>query len=143
SKRDNRAVVHGVVKRRTSQHKPVYKSYGYACGSSSFKLPQHSAGCRAMQIQLVTIATIEGWDHERLAVHVEPHVGQECGIQDRVNFLQVVRAALRQPPKHGSLSPPHGFSREKVAIQFVSQVLPPSMENACSHRGASGEAIHM
>ncbi len=35
------------------------------------------------------------------------------------------------------------FSRDRVHIQFVSHVLPPSEENACSQRGESGELIHV
>jgi hypothetical protein len=59
-----------------------------------------------------------------------------ASFSDDISFAQVHFASV------AVLSEPF-LSRESVHIQFVSQVLPPSTENACSQRGDTGELIQV
>src|SRR5262245_33945664 len=91
-----------------------------------------------MQVQLVPVAAKESGNHKRLAIHMKADMCQKGSIQDRGDGLCVMRPPRRQSSKFGSFGQVHSFTRVSVAIQFTSQVLPPSSENACSNLAELG-----
>src|SRR5262245_34150872 len=91
-----------------------------------------------MQVQFVAVAAVEGWNHEGLSIHLKTDMSQKTGIQDGVNGFGLVRAAVGQSAKFGASGQIHVFTRVSIAIQFTSQVFPPSSENDCSKRQEFG-----
>jgi hypothetical protein len=95
---DDRAVVDRVVERRAREHEPVEQRHGYADRDPGGQVAQHPARRRAVHVEEVAGARMKGGDDVRAAVDLEPDVAIQRLVEDRVDRLTVVAAALRLAP---------------------------------------------
>ena len=72
TERNNRSVIHGMMKCRPRQYQAVHDYDVYAGGHLRFEMTQHSAGSGAVQVQLVALSAKKRRDHKGLPIHVEP-----------------------------------------------------------------------
>jgi hypothetical protein len=94
---DHRAVVHGMVERRTRQHETIHQRYRYANGGAFVERMQHPAGRRAMNVDLIFVAHVQRRNHERLSFQDKTYVAEKTFVENCVHLLFVVQAALGQP----------------------------------------------
>src|SRR2546426_11308953 len=103
-----------MMKCRPRQYQAVHDYDVYARGHPRFEMTQHSAGGGAVQVQLVALSAKKRRNHKGLPIHVEPGMSYERIVQNRVDSLRVVRAAIRQSSKLRPRSQLHSFSRVNV-----------------------------
>src|SRR5579884_1115194 len=63
-----------------------------------------------MQIQFVSIASIQRRNHKWLPTHTKAYMGQKAGIQNRIDCLCIIRRAFRDPSDLSPLCHIHGFT---------------------------------
>src|SRR6266498_2593607 len=109
AERYNRPVIHGMMKGGPRENQAIHKRHCYAPRDTGFECPEHPTRGRAVQVKFFSISAVQGRNSIRPA-------GDE------------IQCALSAS----------SFARVSMAIQFTSQVLPPSSENACSKRHEPG-----
>jgi hypothetical protein len=66
-------------------------------------MAQHPASDRSVDVELVAVTPVASGDDERLPVHYESQVADQSLIEDSVERLVVIAAALRQPADRRTL----------------------------------------
>src|SRR5437016_7834101 len=84
------------MKSRSGQHQTINQSHREADLNSLPQAAQHAAGLRAMNEQFIANARVTCGNHERLAVNCEANVADETFIENLIDYLTVVAAALWQ-----------------------------------------------
>ena len=82
---------------RPGEDDPVQEGDREARRDPARELAERPARSRAVDVDLVADAGVERRDHERLAVGDEAEVGDEPGVEHRVDRLAVVPAPLGEP----------------------------------------------
>ena len=95
---DRGAVVDRMVEDRPREHEPVEQGHGHADRNPGGEVAQHPARRRAVHVEQVADARVQRRDDVRPAAGLEPDVAVERLVEDRVDRLAVVTAALRLAP---------------------------------------------
>jgi hypothetical protein len=91
-----------VVERRAREHDAVDQRDREAGVDAVLERAQRAAGGRAVDQHLVADARLQRRDHGRLAVVHEAEVADERLVEDRVDRVAVVEAAVGDPAEFGS-----------------------------------------
>ena len=87
-----------MVERGACEHEAVEQRRGHTDGSAGCERAQHAARGRAVQIEPIADPAVHARDHERLpVVGDEADLADERLVEDRVDHLAIVDAALREP----------------------------------------------
>src|SRR5580704_15086845 len=92
-----------MMERGASQDETIDVGYSHANGHATAEGLEHAACGAAVQIQRVTRSAVVGGDHVRLAFDTETDVADKSGVENLVNGLVVVVAALWQALYLGAL----------------------------------------
>src|SRR5262245_58007953 len=92
-----------MVKGRTRQNESVNQRDGHANRNAAAQAPQGPARRRAVNVKFVADAPVSRRNDERLPVNGETDVTNKTLVQNSINHLAVVRAALRQSLQGGPL----------------------------------------
>src|SRR2546423_14529449 len=84
------------MKSRTCQHQTVNQSHREADLNSLPQRAQHATRLRAMNEQFVADARVTGGNHKRLAVNCEANMADETFVENVIDQLAVVAAAIWQ-----------------------------------------------
>ena len=103
SEHDDRAVVHRVMERRSRQHQAVEKRDRDAGVDAAAQRPQHSGRRRAVEVEVIADARVDGRDDDRPPFDDESDVADQRLVEDGVDRRSIVIAALRQTPDSRSL----------------------------------------
>src|SRR5260221_11493407 len=71
-----------MVKGRTSQNETVENSDGHTQRDTFFQCTQHAARTGAVNVELLTHPSVDGWNNIRLSVNGESNVTVECLVED-------------------------------------------------------------
>src|SRR5207302_5080181 len=92
---DDGAVIHGVVKDGAGQNEAIRKSYCDAHGNAIAYIAQHAAGCGTVKINRITNPRVERGNHVGLAIDRKSDVAHVSFVEDLVDGLAIVGAAMR------------------------------------------------
>jgi hypothetical protein len=106
----HRTVVHRVVEGGAGEDQGVDQRDLDADRRALAERGQHPAGHRAVDVEAVGDAGVQGRDHERVPLVHEADVADETLVEDRVDEGGVVAAPLGQPLMGGARGREHGPS---------------------------------
>src|SRR5262249_20994034 len=121
SKNHHRTIVDRAVKGRTRQHQAVKECDGHANGNSAGQGARRPARRRAREGKFVAYPPGSGRDDERLSLNAEPDVTDKTFVQNLINQVTVVRAALGQSFQRGSLGSGETFHRDSLLVIFQGE----------------------
>ncbi len=85
-----------MMERRAGQHEPVEQRDRHTGVHPSLQRPQHAAGSRAVEVELLPAAPMDGGDDHWLAVDHEADMADEGLVNDGLDGGAVIHSALGQ-----------------------------------------------
>src|SRR5690348_13474911 len=83
-----------MIENRARQHQSVEQRDRHAHRNTGSYIAQHPAGRRTVHIQHLAVASIGGWNDVRLSVNRETNVAEEAFVENLVDSVAIVNAAV-------------------------------------------------
>src|SRR5215470_8723433 len=84
-----------MIEYRAGENQAIKEGNCDADWHALFHLPQHAARRRAVDVEVRIFAAVRCRNHERLAVNRESDVAEKALVENSINRLAIVNAAVR------------------------------------------------